>query len=239
MDIYHTEQEQIEAIKKFFKTNGTNLLLAIVVLLSGFFGYHAWVNNLQQSAEQSSILYSQLRTLTQAEAEITETNKAKFNEIFAQLMENHSASIYASYASLLKAKLNVESNELDKAAQALQWVIDAQASSEIVALANLRLARVTFASGDNEKALKILEAKAAPFDSAYAELRGDIYVELKKPEQALLAYKNSQDLKSGNESINDRVLEMKVNSLSNKDVSKVIEITPASTTDKVVNDKEN
>lgn len=224
VDIYRTEQEQIEAIKKFFHKNGTSLLIGFVVLVVGFFGYQTWVSKQQASAAEASRYYNELRSLAEPGAEMTAANKAKFDEIFAQLLGEHSTSIYASYASLLKAKRDVENNDLDKAEKTLQWVVDSAVNQDLVALATLRLARVVFAQGGNDKALKLLEADGAPFASAYEELRGDIYVEMNQADKALEAYTKSKELKSGKESFNDRILEMKIESLAAMDAEKLTNV---------------
>jgi predicted negative regulator of RcsB-dependent stress response len=219
VDIHRTEEEQIEALKRFFKEYGSKLLITMVALVALFFGYQGWMKNQQNEIEQASTYYNELRVLAESAGEAQPDTRAKFDEVFARLLAEHADSIYASYASLLKAKLNVEGNDLDKAAQALQWVIDAAANPEIVALANLRLAHVVFAQGDNEKALALLNAESAPFSSSYEELRGDIYVEMKQLDKALAGYKKAKELKTDKKSFEDRLLDMKIDSLTVVDSS--------------------
>ena len=45
--VAETDEEQIEAIKKWFEDNGISLVLAIVLGLGGTFGYRAWENSVR------------------------------------------------------------------------------------------------------------------------------------------------------------------------------------------------
>ena len=222
MEIYQTEQEQIEAIKKFLNKYGNNLLLGLVIFFVMFIGYHYWLNRQHASAEQASEAYNALRELVSNNGNLSAEDKPTFDKIYAGLMENHADSLYASYASLLRAKLDVENKALDKAAQTLQWVIDAKATPEIVALAQLRLANVYFAQGDDDKALKMLDTKPGPFGEAYEELRGDIYVEQNKKDLALEAYKKAKSIRDENSAASTQILDIKINSLSAADPSKLV-----------------
>ncbi len=219
MDIHRTEEEQIEVLKRFFNENGTKLLISIVAAVAIFFGYQGWMSNQQQASEEASSYYNELRELAETAGDTQSESRVKFDGVFAKLLAGHSDSIYSSYASLLKAKLNVEAGELDKAVQALQWVIDAAVNPEIIALANLRLAHVVFAKGENEKALELLNRESAPFASSYEELRGDIYVEMNQSDKALAAYKKAKELKADKKSFDDRLLAMKIDSLTVVDTS--------------------
>lgn len=220
MDIYRTEEEQIEAIKRFFKTYGTHVLIVFCVFVAAFFAYQTWTARQQGNAEQASQYYSELLELAAPGKEMTPESRTGFDELFARLMAEHSTSVYASYASLLSAKMQVAEGNLDKAAQALQWVVDAAATPELKALANLRLSRVLFAKGENDKALKLLDAQSAPFASAYEELRGDIYLEMGQADKALAAYTKAKQLKSEKANL-DRILEMKIDSLAAADASRL------------------
>lgn len=223
MEVYRTEQEQIEAIKKFFNTHGNKLLAGIVLFIAAFAGYHYWSNEQKSSAEEASVVYSQLRELARAgETGVSEESRAGFDRAYARLMEEYPESVYASYASLLKARLDVDAKQYDKAAQALQWVVDAAATAEITALANLRLARVLFAKGENESALGLLDKQAEPFAAAYEELRGDIYLEQGSTDKALESFRKAKELFNGEAGVSGAVLDMKINSLSPIDPAKLV-----------------
>lgn len=222
MDIHRTEEEQIEAIKHFFHKHGTNVLLGFALFLALFFGQQWWQSQQQHKSTAASAYYNELRLLANEDA-ISAEKTAAFDDVYGKLITEFPKSIYASYASLLKAKNEVNAGNLDKAAATLAWVIDADVNKEIVTLANLRLASVYFAQNNNEKALALLDQKAAPFSSAYEELRGDIYVDMKENEKALAAYKASKSFKSADAQYSNKMLDMKISSLETSANDKVFD----------------
>ena len=54
MEVYSTENEQVDAIKQFFKNYGLTIVLAAVIGFGGVFGWKYWqshqTNRLQESA---------------------------------------------------------------------------------------------------------------------------------------------------------------------------------------------
>ncbi|NRB37480.1 MAG: tetratricopeptide repeat protein [Pseudomonadales bacterium] len=227
MDTYRTEEEQIAAIRKFAGEHGVKIITAIVVAIALFFGVQNWQKSQLQSKENASFLYNELSTAITAGSDMTAENRSAFDVAYASLMADHSGSIYASYASLFKAKLDVEAGELTKAEQSLQWVVDANFNKNITALAVLRLARVKSANGQRDVALGLLAKDAGPFTSAYEEAKGDIYLLQDKNPEALIAYKKAQDLKAQGMSMGSQMLKMKVEALDDSQQDKLFPKTAA------------
>ena len=107
------------------------------------------------------------------------------------------------------------------ATESLQWVIDQNVSSQLQVLATLRLAQVKFEQGELEAAKALVSTPKSPFQAAYEELAGDIFVAQEKPEQALAAYLKAQSFKREAGSRPDRLLEIKVQGLQQGDQSKL------------------
>ncbi|MEX1237520.1 MAG: tetratricopeptide repeat protein, partial [Pseudomonadales bacterium] len=55
-----TDEEQIEAIKKWWDENGKSILIGIVLALGGVFGYQAWDNHVRETGEAASALYEDM-----------------------------------------------------------------------------------------------------------------------------------------------------------------------------------
>ena len=53
-----TEEEQVEALKKWWEENGTQLLIGIVVVLGGIFGFRTWEANTAEAAETATLIYA-------------------------------------------------------------------------------------------------------------------------------------------------------------------------------------
>jgi len=60
VDVYSTEEQQIEAIKKWWQTNGNSVLIGIVLAIAAVFGYHSWTQSQQENSEAAAVLYGQV-----------------------------------------------------------------------------------------------------------------------------------------------------------------------------------
>ena len=58
-----SEEEQLDAIKRWWKSNGTSLIIGVVVAAAGVFAWKAWQNYQDSQAEAASAQYQQLLAL--------------------------------------------------------------------------------------------------------------------------------------------------------------------------------
>ena len=49
-----TEEEQIEALKRWWDDNGKQTILAIVLTVGGYFGWQAWTQHVDEQAAAAS-----------------------------------------------------------------------------------------------------------------------------------------------------------------------------------------
>ena len=56
MDVYTTEEQQIEAIKKWWQTNGNSVLIGIALAIAAVLGYQTWNQNKQANSEAAAVL---------------------------------------------------------------------------------------------------------------------------------------------------------------------------------------
>jgi predicted negative regulator of RcsB-dependent stress response len=189
-----TEEEQIEALKSWWDENGTQLLIGIVVVLAGVFGYRTWETNTQVTAESASGLYEDLVEVANIGPfdVLSDEDRATAEFIAKQLTTEYAGSVYAHFASMHMAKLAVENDDLDGAEAALRWSLDNDVNDKIGVIVNERLARVLFAKDDFEGALSTLDAKEpGAYEQSYEELRGDIYFAMDDLEEARAAYERA------------------------------------------------
>lgn len=178
MDVYKTEEEQVEAIKQWWKDNAVSLIAGIVIGVVVLGGYRFWTDSKQNQAQQASVIYSQI---------LTSKDKA---EKTAVLQADFSATPYAALASLLLAKDNVNANELDKAITQLKWIIDNNHDEGVQHIAQQRLARLYLAQDKIESADALIKGiKSEVFSATYNEIRGDINLAKKLPVQAKELYR--------------------------------------------------
>lgn len=177
MEIYSTEEQQAEAIKRFFRENGLSLALGVIVGLGGLYGWKAYNQNQITTAEQASDAYTKLvesdDMLVAADAFISD-NKGTH---------------YASLAAFVAAKEAVETQNLDVASEKLSWIIANVDNTQLKAIAITRLARIQIAQQQYDDALTTLNAPLPEaFNANVAELKGDIYLKQGNKEQARTAY---------------------------------------------------
>ncbi len=179
MDVYNTEEEQVQAIKQWWKDNATSLIAGIVIGVLVLGGYKYWAESKQNQTQQASVLYSDVLSSNKDKVKNTETLKA-----------DYSRTPYAALAALLIAKDNVIANEVDKAISQLKWVIENNNDSGIQHIAQQRLARLYLSQNNVEAADALIKGvKAGGFSATYNELRGDINLAKKLPVQAKENYR--------------------------------------------------
>ncbi|AOT07086.1 YfgM family protein [Pseudoalteromonas luteoviolacea] len=200
MEIYSTEEQQAEAIKNFFRENGTSLALGAVLALGGLYGWKAYNQNQIASAETSSEAYN---TLIES-GEVLSKSDA--------FLADNADSNYAVLAAFVAAREAVEAGKLELAATKLQFVVDTVKSPELKATALLRLARVQAAQGESEKALSTLsQSVPAGFTAQVAEVKGDIYLSQGEKDKAREQYQAAIDADGAE---NNALLQIKLDDLA-------------------------
>lgn len=188
---YDTDEEQVEALMNWWKENGTQLMIGIVVVLAGTFGFQSWQASVDEQGESASALYEDLRAAMLVTSEISEEQVTTARYLADTLIKEHESTVYAKFAGLQMAKLSLERGELDQAEKDLQWVVD-QDDDELRPLARIRLARIVLSQGDLERALSLAnDEDQGAYKSSYAEVRGDIYLQMGKEADAREAYQTA------------------------------------------------
>jgi predicted negative regulator of RcsB-dependent stress response len=182
MEIYSTEEQQAEAIKRFFRENGVSLALGIVLGLGGLYGWKAYNAYQIESADKASNAFN---ALIESEDKLVKSDN---------FISENADSNYAVLAAFVAAKEAVDANQLDKAAEKLSWAATNVKNEELKATALVRLARVQAAQGKADDALATL-AKPMPasFAAQIAEVKGDITLSQGNKDAARAAYQEAVD----------------------------------------------
>ena len=208
MEVYNSEDEQLDAIKKWWKENGRSIIAGIAVGLVAILGWKLWTNHTLTQAQEASHLYQQL--LDAAKEKRTDS----ITTIAGELQEKYPSTIYGAYANLFKAKVLVTSKDLDGAQTALNNILASSTDPNIKHIARIRLGRIMLASGKIEQSLQLLETVDIPvtgkFSGLYQELKGDLYLKLNREDDARSAYQ--QALMSGGG--NPTVLQVKLDQVT-------------------------
>lgn len=192
MESYRTEEEQVEALKRWWQENGRSTLIGVGLAVGLSFGWQAWQSDRETRAENASVLYQQLlQTLSEQEGE----NSDLAMGMAGQLKTEHAGSSYAQFAALHLARMAVNDGRLEDAEAELRWVLaEAEAGSDFQQVAQLRLARVVASGGDTEQALTLLESTDTGYAASYAIARGDVLLAAGREQEALAAYRTGRSL---------------------------------------------
>ena len=211
-----SDEEQLENLKRWWKENGLFTIAAVVLCIGGYFGWDNSKANQQQKMETASELYQQMMEVAIVEPgqKANDTQHRLVNELATQLKEEFTSSQYARYAALLVAKLAVEKNDLDAAAEQLRWALD-DADEGLGLVIKLRLAKVEASRDNIDLALSMLNGvDAQTLSSAYAEARGDFYLMKGDKTAAYEAYKQALELATEIDNRVAPVLELKLNQVT-------------------------
>lgn len=192
--LYETEEQQVEALKQWWKENGTSVIAGVVIGLIGVFGWRAWTNHRNTVAAQASNLFDQL-------VMSVETGKADVAASQATLLRSdYESTPYAAFAELMEARMRYEQGDIMSAKEALRQAIEKAPDAAFATMGVLRLARLQISAGEYEAATDLLTRYPAPpaFAAEYAALRGDIARAQGDIEEARQAYQQALAGKVGN-----------------------------------------
>ncbi|MDC0598386.1 tetratricopeptide repeat protein [Gammaproteobacteria bacterium] len=216
---YESDDEQIEALKNWWKENGTSVIVGVIVVLLVLFSSRQWQSMSTDNTEQASMLYQDMAEVivVNAETPVIEEELERMKGLNEQLRTEYEDSIYTRFAALLMAKLYVEQDELALAADELNWVLDnpglgllKEADEELYLTARLRLARIVLSQGEAQAAIDLLrEVEPGAFTGSFAELEGDAQLALGRIGDARSAYQLALE-----SATNPDLLELKIADLS-------------------------
>ncbi|GAB1263426.1 YfgM family protein [Aurantivibrio infirmus] len=216
MSEHITEEEQIEALKRWWNENGRSLVIGVVLAVAGYFGWQGWQAQQQQAREAASILYTDLLEAGNVAPgqQITEDQAFKIKGFASTLKETYGNTLYAAEAALVLAKVSVEQKDFALAESELRWVIETEINRPITLLARQRLAQVLYGQEKYDDALSVLkEVEPGAFAAVYAELEGDIYVAQQKIPEAISAYELAMEQLLEPQASRNGIIQMKLDDI--------------------------
>lgn len=180
------EQEQIAALKAWWKENGRTIILAVVVFVASLGGVQGWRYYQQQQALGAAAAYQAL------EQALAGSDPKKIADAAAFVKERFPKSPYAARAALAWAKAGHQAGDLGRVRSELQWALDNTLEEGVRDAARLRLARLALEEKKYDQALQLLQAKHQDsFAALYADLRGDVLLAQGEAAQARAAYQQA------------------------------------------------
>ncbi len=192
MSRYETEEEQVEAIKSWWKKNGTQLLTVVLIGVLAVAGWRYWMNAQYVDSANASTIFEVLQGNMQ---------QGTFGEVSREalkLIQEQPESPYAVGAAMMYAKYSLDKGELEDALSHYRWIIEHSKDAQLRNIAYINLARIQIDLQQFDMAKVQLEH----LDKAHLQgaeksvldyVSGLLALAQKEPEAAALAFKRVVD----------------------------------------------
>ena len=181
------EQEQIDALKAFWKQYGNLITWVVTLVLAAFAAYNGWQWHERSQAAKASSMFGEL----EAASAVGDADRA--GHVFGDMKSAVPKATFTQQAGLLAAKVQNDKGQAANAIASLQWVAD-NGNEENAAVAHLRLAGLLADAKKYDDALKQLAlVKPASFAALVADRRGDIELAQGQKDAAVKAWKVAYD----------------------------------------------
>ena len=176
IEISDSEEEQVDKLKKWWDSNGKQIIAGAVLGLAGIFGWNYYVDYQDSQALNARALY------------LSYASDSANVGAYDKLIKDHPSSSYADQATLLMAKYLFEAENYSLALDALMPLMSRE-NSVIASTAALRSASLYLELGQHQEALAVLNMdNANEFSGLFYNLAGDVYLDLGNNEEARNSY---------------------------------------------------
>ncbi|MGR5233496.1 YfgM family protein [Vibrio rotiferianus] len=186
MELYDTEEQQVEAIKDWWKENGKAVIIGAVVGLGGLFGWRYYQDSVVQASEAASLSYTTTMNALQAKGVDAQADVQAF-------IDSNKVKEYSVLAAMQLAKAQVDANELPAALTQLKWAQSNTKDAALAPLISYRIARIEAEQGNFDAAnAELSKVTDTAWAGRIAELRGDIALRQGNQDAAYTAYTEAQ-----------------------------------------------
>lgn len=207
MDVYTTENEQLEQLRQLWKKYGVSTIAGILIALLASYAWRQWTDMREQSLIQASVRYEQLL------ADIAHHDGTAFEKDAHAIMRQYPKTTYAQLTALLLADRAVHEHHLNVAEELLKGIMHTADLDSLRALSAVRLARIQLNKHQEQDALNTLNSvKNKAFLALAEEVKGDVYVSLHQTKNARDAYQTALNLLPALRTERP-IIEMKLNDL--------------------------
>lgn len=189
METFETEEQQVEAIKKWINGNYKSVIGGALLGIAILFGGRTWLEQQNRHTEAASVAFETMIEGLNKDNKKGVSDTSAALSLGAQLLGEYSDTPYAVLAALSMAKIKLDEKDILTAKAHLRWALDNAQQPAVKLIARLRLARVLHSEKNYDEAMQLLTSEqTGTFSAAYEELKGDIYVDKAQTEKARTAY---------------------------------------------------
>ena len=183
MEIYRTEEEQVEAIKRWWRENYKAVLGGVLMGVALLWGLNSWRLSQRHAQEAAGVEYQAMLQLM---------DRGRWEEAAQhgqRLLGRYGDTGYAPLAALAMAKVKLAQEDADAALSHLRLAVSEAGDEATAALARLRLAQLLAHRGRHDEALAALaQPHPQAMASLYEETRGDVLAAQGRADAAREAY---------------------------------------------------
>jgi predicted negative regulator of RcsB-dependent stress response len=182
---YLNDDEQVQALTRWWNENATALIVGLVLVIAGVIGWRWYTDHTAAREEAASAAYRHYVELRGSPT----ASQADRDAALATLDTEFPKSGYRIFALFYRAHDAASVEDYEQASRWLEAALQ-EADDELLRdVARVRLARVQAQLGKPDVALETLgKVKGSGFRSYVAEIKGDILMSQGKPAEAREAY---------------------------------------------------
>ena len=186
MELYDSEEQQVEAIKDWWKENSKAVIFGAVIGLGGLFGWRYYQDSVVEAREAASESYTSVISALDTKGVDAQSDIQAF-------IDANEGAEYSVLAAMQLAKAQVQSGDIAAALEQLEWAKSATKDAALAPLLTYRVARIKAEQGEFDAVLTDLEAMTdESWKGRVAELRGDISLRKGDTDAAYSAYSEAQ-----------------------------------------------
>lgn len=205
MDDLQSEKEQIEEMRAWWSEYGKVVIAGVVIGVAGLIGFNQYNANKLESQVAASELYETLV------GHVVDGDLDEAEFVADDLAANYADTAYAAQSKLALARLYMDQNRDQDAANTLRELLAMGANEGLQNIGRLRLASILLYQEKAQEVVALLEGVDAPSFAALAnEALGDAYAALGDYQQAADAYNRALTDPSPSPTIDPALVQMKL-----------------------------
>ena len=184
MDDYLSEKEQIEKLRTWWSDYGAYVIAGVVIAGLSLFGINYHTGQQRDAQLAASALYDELTNY------VVDGDVEEAEAVIGQLESEHADLAYTSQARLAMARLYMDRNRDQDAADILRELMESDANQQFRNVARLRLSKILLYQGKADEVVELLSDNdgESAFAARFSDTLGDAYYELGDYEAARGAY---------------------------------------------------
>jgi predicted negative regulator of RcsB-dependent stress response len=187
-----TEQEQIDEMKAWWAEYGRYVIAGVVIAVGLIIGFNLYKSNKLEAQIAASDLFETLAI------HVSDGDLEDAESVASQLASNYADTAYAAQSRLAMARLYMDQNRDQDAADALRELLEMRGNGALKNIGRVRLARILLYQDKPQDVLDLLAGQEnEAFAGLYAEARGDAHAALGQIAEADEAYREAMQDSTG------------------------------------------